>query len=297
LENKLKSLALSFLINAYDDPALIRTEDPHWLSHIRPVIAMHKPATFSLSKLYDELLLDGELGEYNGEIITMEHLRTIYAILAKYSRSDLLPKKMTQTLYPQYSSAIPIVLTAYREQFGVKYSQWTPNNDYMKTAILGKQLETLPEVYKYLVSLKNRKPEFENNTELGDEEYLDSMGIETPESIDVFDIEVRKELREFTLDGGNLPGTTYTALKRYHPSHPLGSANLSKFYWCMLTQTWIFDPKVRHPNMITNLLDWDIPAKPLEEFSSSIGFKIGKPTASTSQGFKVGKLVEGLTLD
>jgi hypothetical protein len=42
----------------------------------------------------------------------------------------------------------------------------------------------------------------------------------------------------------------------------------------MLTQTWIFDPKIRHPNMITNLLDWDKPAKPLEELTSVQGFPI-----------------------
>jgi len=273
----MKSISLSFLKQAVNDPEVIRQQDPSWLTHIKPVIVM-QPTDFNMQNLYDSLQENNELGEHNGEIITTRHLRYIYAILKTHNRSDILPKKMTQTLYPQYSSAVPLVLTAYREQFGVKYSQWLANNEYMASAILGKQLQTLPEVYKYLVSLKNRRPEFENNTELGDEEYLDSMGIETPESIDVFDIEVRRELREFTLDGGNLQSTAYTALKRYHPSHSLGSANLSKFYWCMLTQTWIFDPKVRHPDMITHLTNIDKLVEPLEEFTAA-------------------KPVEGLTLD
>jgi len=263
----MKSISLSFLKQAINDPSLIRSEDSSWLTHIKPVIAM-QPTDYNMQNLYNALQENNTLGEFSGEIITTRHLRYIYAILKTHNRSDILPKKMTQTLYPQYSSAVPIVLAAYREQFGVKYSQWNPNNEYMRTAILGKQLETLPEVYKYLVGLKDRKVEFQNDTEIGDEEYCDSLGIETPESIDVFDIEVRRELREFTLDGGILQPTAYTALKRYHPTHPLGSANLSKFYWCMLTQTWIFDPKVRHPDMVTQLTNIDKLAEPLAEFSS-----------------------------
>jgi hypothetical protein len=289
----LKSLSLSFLQRANEDPALIRSEDPNWLSHIKSVIAMHKPATFSLSKLYDELLQEGELGEHNGEIITMEHLRLIYTILAKYSRSDLLPKKMTQTLYPQYSAAVPIVLLAYKEQFGVEYKKWKLNHDFMNLAVMGSQLKDIVRVTEYLKSLVNpEKPDLPNSdSEVGDQEYADSMGYELPKvygPIDVFDFETQREFRELATSGGNISSTAYTGLRRFMGGHPLSNITLSKFYWCMLTQTWIFDPKIRHPDMITNLLDWDTPAKPLEEYSSvSHGFKIRKPDEykDTTKGF------------
>jgi hypothetical protein len=275
----LKSLSLSFLQRANEDPALIRTEDPHWLSHIRPVIAMLKPKTFSLDKLYEELLEPLTLGEHNGEIITTKHLQLIYTILAKYSRSDLLPKKMTQTLYPQYSAAVPIVLLAYKEQFGVEYKNWKLNHDFMTSAIMGNQLKDITRVTNYLKGLINpRKPDLPNSdSEVGDQEYADSMGYELPkvyDPIDVFDFDTQLEFREYATQEGNISSTAYTGIKRHGGTHPLGNSLLTKFYWCMLTQTWIFDPKIRHPNMITNLLDWDKPAKPLEELTSVQGFPI-----------------------
>jgi len=289
----LKSLSLSFLQRANEDPALIRSEDPNWLSHIRPVIAMHTPATYRLDKLYDELLLDNVLGEHNGEIITNEHLQLIYTILGKYSRSELLPKKMTQTLYPQYSAAVPIPLLAYKERFGVKYGSWVLNHEFMVDAVMGSQLKDVIKVTRYLKELLNpSKPDLpSSDSEIGDQEYADSMGYELPkvyDPIDVFDFETQREFRGLATSDGNISSTAYTGLRRFMGGHPLSNITLSKFYWCMLTQTWIFDPKIRHPNMITNLLDWDTPAKPLEEYSSvRHGFKVRKPDeyTDTTKGF------------
>jgi len=287
----LKSLALSFLQRAYDDPALIKTEDPHWLSHIRPVLAMHKPATYRLDKLYDELLVDNVLGEYNGEIITNEHLQVIYAILAKYNRSELLPKKMTQTLYPEYSAAVPIPMLAYKEHYGVEYKNWKLNHEFMTLAFMGTQLSDIVGVTRFLESLNEQVDIPSSNSEVGDQEYADSIGHTTIGPIDVFNIETQRDFRNHATENGFFKTVSYTGLKRYGPSHPLGSHSISKFYWCMLTQTWIFDPKIRHPNMITNLLDWDTPAEPLEEFTNTFsGFKVkGREGQDTSQGFKVGK--------
>lgn len=259
---KLKFLTLSFLRSAVQSPSLLK-EDTAWITHILPVLALAKPSTVSFKGLRELLEEDIELGEVADEIITTKHLRYIYTILRDVSRSNMLAKAMPQTKYTQYSAAVPVGMLAYKQAFGVPYSRWMlvpPSNakeTWMMEAMLGSGLSKILTVTEYL-------------------KHLDA--------VNVFDRDTMLDFRSAYDDN-----PSYTAIKSGQPKspNPLHMGKVPLFYWCMLTQTWIFHPSVRHPDMITNLLDWDTPAEPLIEFTSldTGGFSIEDAEIQQSIGF------------
>lgn len=270
-------LNLSFLKEAVENPKVLKS-DKSWMSHIKPILASVKfKNVVSSDSLFQYLKQDIELA--NG--YTTEHVRLIYTILANHNRSDYLPPSITQVSAPQYSAAVPIGLAAYREAHGIKYSTWKLNNPFMDAALLGKSLADILRVRSYLINLSENGPVIKNDSEVGNQEALDSMGTSSSEKnevIDPFDTANQAEWRKSALGNGTINSRMVTSIKRVFGSgHPLGNTLLPKFYWYMLTQTWIFEPKIRHPDMITNLLDWDTPAEPLDSFTELLETK--KPTS------------------
>lgn len=258
------SVSLPFLVAARNDPKVLN-QTSAWLTHIRPVLALAKPKELSTSALLELLKIDQELGIVHKVVITNKHLQYIYAILALHSRSEYITSSITT---PEYSAAVPIALQAYKEHWGIKYSRWNLDNDYMNAAVLGKGLRDLLKVRDYLIDINSQFASPANDSEVGDSEYEDSLGISSKESYNPFDPKQQKLWRAQTTANGEIKSTMYSRLKRVFPAaHPLGSTNVPKIYWCMLTQTWIFDPRVRHPDMITDLLDFDNLVDPLEEFT------------------------------
>ena len=263
----MKFLELTFLKRALDTPEIVK-EDKAWLTHIRPVIALAKPSVVNLNKIA-EFLRDNkstELGKVGNVTITGDHIGTILKILAKSSRSELV--KEPQTAVPQYSAAVPIGLLAYKEAYGTPYSRWADtlgSHELLTNALLGPALADIVSVRDYLLSINDYKPKIQNDTEMGDQEFCDMNGIEVP--ADEYPLDPKSQLlwRDHALDYGRIKPTEYNKIRRFFgTNHRLGNGSLSKFYWCMITQTWIFDPSIRHEHMITDIENWDNVALALE---------------------------------
>ena len=263
----MKFLELTFLKRALDTPEIVK-EDKAWLTHIRPVIALAKPPSVDLNQIA-AFLRDNkstELGKVGNVMITGDHIGTILKILAKSSRSELV--KDSQTTVTQYSAAVPIGLLAYKEAYGTPYSRWADtlgSHELLTNALLGPALADIVSVRDYLLSINDHKPKIQNDTEMGDQEFCDMKGIEVP--IDEYPFDPKSQLvwRDHATNYGSVKPTEYNKIRRFFgTNHRLGSTNLSKFYWCMLTQTWIFDPSIRHEYMITDIENWDTLVPPLE---------------------------------
>ncbi len=262
-QSNLASLEVDFLRAALENPSLIKTNDKDWLTHIKPVVTAARPTIeinkntrLSMEQLFSFLGTSKVLeGGY-----TTEQVRLVYRILATHNRSDYV---VSQSKNTQHSSAVPIIMAAYRDKYQIKYSSWIHDHIGMSNAILGKTLSEVLEVKEYLDSLgkQAKRAQKTYDTEMGDSEYEDMLGIESPshEPIDVFDFDFRVDLKNRATKNGSILDTGYATIKRvFKPDHPLGSEFLSKFYWHMLTQTWIFSPSIRHRDMITNLQDFDV---------------------------------------
>jgi hypothetical protein len=256
---KLEALEIDFLRKAVDHPKLIKNTDKDWLTHVKPILASVRPnielnrnTRISMLELFDFLSTDRSLdGGY-----TTEHVRLIYKILAEHNRSDYVASQSKDT---QYSSAVPTAMAAYRDKYGIKYSSWIHDAPWMAIALLGKSLSEINITRDYLESL-NESVTRTYDSEIGDSEYEDSLGISSSrhEPIDVFDFDYRVDLKLNATRDGTILDTGYATIKRVFTSeHPLGSQHVPKFYWHMLTQTWIFSPSVRHKDMITNMQDFD----------------------------------------
>ncbi len=264
----MKFLKLDFLDKALVDPKLIK-QDKDWLTHIRPAIALVKPSRVN-PKLIADIVKenkDNVLGIVGGTEITGMHIIRILQILHEYPRSELVSDPQTEV--PHYSAAVPIGLLAYKEHHGKPYSVWKGTSifePWIFRALVGPALADIDIVTDYLTDLPNKKP-IENETEVGDQEYADSLGTELSEAVYPFDHEQQLIWRELALRDGMVKTANYGKLGRVKPSDPMGSDYFSKFYWCMVTQTWIFDPSIRHPDMITDLSNWDNAVTPLVDVS------------------------------
>lgn len=283
----MKTLQLSFLQEALANPKLLK-QDRDWLTHIKPYLAAVKPRQFNSYGKYDANAYFTNLGsgkitsvEVNGTEVSIEVIKTIWRILAKYTRSEILPASTTQIAYPQYSAAVPIGMAAFRDAYGIKYSSWdfdesSPYTSMFKNMLLGRSLATIYQVGTYLnfiQGINDYYPEYAFTDEL----YVDDNNTgfsfdpklyKQEDMEDPLDPKTQKKWRDQITKNGQVGTGEYSKLAKLYPnSHYLGYDNISKFFWCMLTQTWIFEPSVRHPDMITqfNQHDFDSLATPISE--------------------------------
>lgn len=243
-------LTLDFLVKGLNDPYVIK-QSPTFYEDIKLALAsLDVKGHTSASYLYQELRHQRNTA-YG---YTTEHIKLIYKILEKHTRSDIFAAK--QADYPMYSSAVPIALAAYKEVYGIKYSSWWLDYPAMNKRLLGRSLQDIHTVRDYLKDVSaNPRKYYEN--------YYEGPGMEI-DCPDPFLDESQVHLRKIALSDNTIPSRDFGAIKYAYPEdHALGRHKLPKLYWCMLTQTWIFDPAVRHPDMITDLLDWDNHPEPL----------------------------------
>lgn len=213
---------LDFLKKALETPKILK-ENKVWLDQATKYLVAVSPSNHRLSSLYENLMDDGTV-TIEGHRTSLAAIRIIWQIIGRYNRSDYLPSKPSQVENTRFSSAVPWGLFAFKKHFGTKYSQWEHDNPRMSEYMMGP-------------SLKNY------------------FNIKVTDEL----LENRLKFRDIVLDGGNISDTEYTKLKKVFPnSHQYGYDNFSKFYWCMLTQTWIFSPKKRNDDMITSLVDIDM---------------------------------------
>jgi len=247
-------LTLDFLKNGLEDPSLIK-QKPTFLEDIKPAIASLNPKNnLSSYGLYTELSLNRNTA-YG---YTVEHIKLIYQILEKYSRSEIFLGR--QVDYPMYSSAVPLALAIYKEVYGIKYSSWQMDYERMNRRLVGKALLEIWKVTRHFNDISANPEKYYENPHWEDE----GKELQCPDP--KLDYLAHSELRTIALAQGTVSSKDFGGIKYAFPEdHVLGKNNLPKIYWCMLTQTWIFDPRYRHPDMITCLFDWDNPPEPVTD--------------------------------
>ena len=271
----MKTLELNFLKEAMEKPNLIK-QDKAWLDHIKPYLAAIKPTfikdgwnNYSAEDFFVSLGTRDKrevVTLADGRKATIEQLQLIWKILGTTSRSDILASSMSQIEFPQYSAAVPIGMLALKETYGIKYSQWDlhskhPKSDVFNAMLLGKSLANIPQVRQHLNSI-HPNAMYEEEDEQAEDHHPDDAGY------DCFDPQQQLLWRKQILRDGMVKSTEYAKLAKLFPNiHPLGYHTVPKIYWCMLTQTWIFDPSIRIPSMITDIEDFDTLPKPLEEIN------------------------------
>lgn len=245
-------------------------KDPDWLLHAVPYITSVTPGKeggYSLDALYNNL---GKIEsvEVNGKVVEGEVIRHIYRILGTLQRGQILPKSISQLSKPLYSGAVPWVLYAFKQQYNVSYSKWVfDSNEFFHKMVLGPSLEDYFLVKYNLETINDDVKAIESASgECGVREYLESIGKpDFPMKEYYFDQDYLQELRHKFLKEGMVSSKDYTKFASLKSEAKINQALLgTKFYWCMLTQTWIFDPSIRNEHMVTSLFgDIDDVAEPL----------------------------------
>lgn len=176
------------------------------LSRLVPEKSDADPTKYSATKLLNSLT--------NSE-------KTLFKFLYHAKTSEI--SKLPQTRAASVSSAVPLVLLAYRERYGISYNSWD-RTDKLLPYLLTENLAWLcnPEPYEFTIFSKASMIE----------EFLYQA---SSDSI--------------------VPQNTYKLSKT---SDELFNS-LPKYQRMMLLQTWLYAPNIAHQNMITDIYDWDRP--------------------------------------
>lgn len=129
----------------------------------------------------------------------------------------------SQTKHTAVCSAVPLVLKAYKQEKGIKYSQWDKTDEYFQNMM------------NYTLKPVVDTP---NVVRVSADDYNEAVG--------------RALTTASTGKVNNLTGNYigYTSIKEFDEQ----PAMVRK----MLLQTWVFHPSVRHEDMILDPEDWDI---------------------------------------
>ena len=235
--------ATPFDINPQEDIKAFKSRSVSIISQVMPFLAHIIPAKnsrglYSASSVF-ELLAKNEEYCLNNVYFSGEQILQYMRVFNHKNTSEYLD---AQAKSPQFSAATPIVLAAYRQQLGIKYEQWDKADPLLKR-FFGPQMQWL---FDPALSVPD----------LNDDEF--------------------REFRENVLlerkTGLLKPATSY----KFESSGEPNFDKLPKMLRMMLLQTWIFHPSIRHPNMITDPLNWDNLADARETQQISAGI-IAKP--------------------
>ncbi len=197
----------------------------NYLPKLYPCLAVVKPATNDEGKylassifefLKDETWLEAEKIKF-----TSSQIKTYMRYFHVTNTSEYIS---AQTKTTRYSCAVPIVLAAYRQTRGIKYSSWDTEDPYF-ARLLGPTMQPLLD--------------FELPREFSVEELIDLRPLALPEDAAPTAYRLR-----------------HTGCQEFD--------KLPKNVRHMLLQTWIYHPTVRHADMVCSLEDWDFLPPPLE---------------------------------
>ncbi len=171
-------------------------------------------------------LVKNDNGLYSSKQLYIDHIKpsvkltALWLICRHQVRGDFV-KGQTDALMKNYSSLVPIIMSAFKRYNNVPYSAWDPEEIFgivEPNLVKAMTLKELPEVTV--------------------EEILD--------------------LREYGLTTKST-GVVRSAISSYTLYLPAGNplAELPTLAKLMMCQTWCAHPTVRTPMMILNPLDWD----------------------------------------
>lgn len=235
--------------------------DKNWIYHCLPVIALQAPVF--KDGVIDILEMVQRLQackyEHEGSTILGSQILALWKFICGTNRSDIVGDSLTKV--PQLSSAVPIVLWAYKQTHGTPYEAWSGNP--MVGKILGKDLERLPEM----------------------------RGWECPWSPDELAVirnicltELKRDMRmaDTSYKMNKIVGRGREGVAGYNEFDEL--PKLMKY---MVLQTWVYHPSLRKDTMITDWNSWDslapslykslttkdVPTNPLDDIFAGITYK------------------------
>lgn len=233
------------------------------------------PSTI-IQKLREQPYISTEVGD-----IESKWIMSAIKLLFDTPRSAFLPTVSDSKKHTIYSAAVPYVLYAFKAQWGVKYSEWDleegPVYDGINTnaggILLGyglKEYVKVKESYKSAFIKPEPPPGWAPDwwvqrygTEVPFEGDLESSWMPNWSPPEVNLQEIRKAYLTHTKTGGPISETAYG--KGAYTCHPLLSTIVTKLIFRhMLTQTWVYTPKLRNPHMILSLEDIDEIPEPIE---------------------------------
>ena len=200
-------------VETFDPEQDIRVVYPNFLFNVIPLLSRlvpeksdANPTKYSATKLLKSLS-------------AKEKALYKFVTTTNYSKMSKTP----QIREPSVSSAVPLILLAYKQNYNVSYNSWDRTDPWLEFL--------LPEKLRWLVS------------PLGV-----SINLESRELL----------LSEFLTEqksGVVQPRTAYKLSKTSSTEFN----RLPAYQRMMLLQTWLYAPDIAHENMITDILDWDRP--------------------------------------
>lgn len=205
--------------------------DKNWLYHCLPIIALQRP-TFK-DGVVDVMDIMSRLKvcsyEYEGFTIPGTQILSLWKFLLNTNRSQIVADSLVKV--PMLSTAVPLVLWAYKQTHDVPYSAW--KSSPFARNVLGKDLAFLVD------------PLWSDwNNLWSDEELVHVRNIALTE----LKTETRKEDTSYKMN--KVAGKYMDRFNSFD--------ELPKLMKYMLLQTWIYHPSIRKPNMILDWKDWDI---------------------------------------
>lgn len=220
-----------FDINPLEDTQTLKRYSKTFLAQLMPYIAHIIPAKnssglYSASSIFETLKLN-EAYQLHGVKFSGEQLLNYYRLFGLMPVSNYLAK---QTESPQFCSAVPIPLAAYRLQLGIPYSKWD-KTDPCLVRMFSPQMQWIL-----------------------DQKVIDSIPDLNRDEVNALREQVLLERKSGTIK----PVISY----KFELSGEPVFDRLPKLLRMMLLQTWIFHPSIRHQNMITDPINWDSAAEP-----------------------------------
>ena len=208
-------------IETFDPEEDVRVVYPNFLYNVIPLLARLAPqkSTLNSSKYSATKLLNS---------LSIEE-KALYKFLYSAKTSEI--SKIPQTRATSVSSAVPLVLLAYKEHYGVSYNSWD-REDPLLPYLLTENLAWLckPATYEFL--------NFSETT-------------------------LRTELLYQASTDSVLNRTAYKLSKTSDEQFN----RLPKYQRMMLLKTWIYAPEIAHANMICDVYDWDLAPERLSDVS------------------------------
>jgi len=203
-------------------------------------------------------------------------LKKLYKLLYEVPRSNYLGT-VSKPKMVIYSSAVPYALYAFKSQWGVKYSEWDLEEPLYKDQDFNAGMILLGQGHKNYISKralyfsKFKKPVPPPNW--APESWLEKYGTEVP-----FEGDVDQEYNK----NWTIPSTDWVTIRKDFLTHNINNLPIDETKWAqgswscsplvasmqdtlyrhMLTQTWVYAPKLRSEHMIHSFEDIDLMPDP-----------------------------------
>lgn len=216
-----------------EDQKIFKSLSPGSLYHLFPIIASSKPLKgsggYSASSVFEYLNNRDTVDYVNGTVKT-DTIKAYIFMLHSMTTSTYL--KPSQGKCTELSCAVPLALYAFKHQYDIKYMEWD-HEDPLFARLVPKGLDW---------AIRAELPKY---------------------SID----EVRELRNRVLLERSSGTLKPLTAYKMEKSNDPQFDA-LPKLARFLLLQTWIYNPALRSPNMVTDVENWDNVAPAIDSVTS-----------------------------